>query len=338
MASLPSWLTNIKYVFLISWLLRAALIVYGHLQDNVLNVKFTDIDYHVFTDAAGHVLEGRPPYHRPTYRYTPLIAWLLVPNHILHISAGKVIFISLDILAGWMIYKILALRGQSEPVKVLSCAFWLFNPLTAVVSSRGNAESTMSVLMLMCLYYLMSDSITTSAILYGASVHVKIYPIIHCFAFYLVVDSSPWGRDRATGKFKIHWRLLISRRRVLFTVLSSGTFLMLTLLFYLLYGWEFLHETYFYHLTRTDVRHNFSIYFYVLYLAQKTWVAPLVSSFAFLPQLLLIPTSSFRLFQDPPFLCFIQTFIFVTFNKVCTSQVSLSFKYFIYNLKLMRFF
>ena len=67
-------------------------------------VKFTDVDYRVFTDAARHIYKDGSPYDRHTYRYTPLLAWMLIPNVNVSPLFGKFLFCGFDIIAGHLIY------------------------------------------------------------------------------------------------------------------------------------------------------------------------------------------------------------------------------------------
>jgi phosphatidylinositol glycan class M len=93
---------------------------------------------------------------------------------------------------------------------------------------------------------------------------------------------------------------------------------------YNIYGHEFLQHSYLHHFTRSDHRHNFSPYHLALYLYSalpKQTIS--LSSLAFVPQLLLagivIPLALIG--RDLCTNMFDQTFAFVAFNKVCTSQV-----------------
>ena len=85
----------------VSIIFRAVLLFYGRWQDANSPVKYTDIDYLVFTDASRSLASGGSPYDRATYRYTPLLAWLLYPTTWggIWFEFGKVLFAAGDLLA-----------------------------------------------------------------------------------------------------------------------------------------------------------------------------------------------------------------------------------------------
>ena len=108
------------------------------------------------------------------------------------------------------------------------------------------------------------------------------------------------------------WLLLYTRCKIFWYIFSS-------------YGYTFLQEAYLYHLYRSDTRHNFSVYFYTMYLTAGSWYGPILSAMMFIPQIILLVGVSLKFFLDLPYCFFLHTFIFVTFNKVYTSQVSYIF-------------
>ncbi|KAK1279281.1 GPI mannosyltransferase 1 [Acorus gramineus] len=328
-------------MMLLSGVLRLGLIVYGEWQDAHMEVRYTDVDYVVFSDAAALVAMKESPFGRSTYRYSPILAYLLVPNSVVHPSWGKLIFSAADLLVGVFVNSILKLRGVPEHLRIFSVASWLFNPFTFTIGTRGNCEPIVCAVVLWIIICLMKGKILQAAFWYGFVVHFRIYPIIYSLPILLVLsadniqpDRKPvlmsWvqkqqksSRSSSKRTIKISVSVVLNfatRQRILFAFFSGAIFFLWTGLFFYLYGWEFLNEALLYHLTRTDPRHNFSIYFYYVYLHHELGFSVLEKLVSFLPQLVVQLVLVFRFAEDLPFCLFLQTVAFVAFNKVITAQ------------------
>jgi len=132
------------------------------------------------------VLEGGSPYDWTTYRYTPLMAYLVIPNHLIHPLCGKLLFASLDIICALLIRSILRIQGKVGNVMVDLVS--LLNPLTIVLSTRGSSDIIILFLVLLTVRLLLSHWIILAGLVYGLSVHFKIYPIIYSIPLCLFID------------------------------------------------------------------------------------------------------------------------------------------------------
>ena len=262
------------------------LIAYGAYQDAHFEVPYTDIDYRVYSDAARFVCDGESPYARSTYRYTPLLAWLLTPTCVFP-DFGKVVFAACDVLAVWMMMREREVSGDgnAHTSHWRMLVLWLFSPFTVTISTRGSGESLVVCMLVGVLWLLESGRVVVGAVVYGLAVHWRIFPIVYAPSILLYLsmgsrktengverdgDGTRGGEDTARTTV---WSLVssyVSIRGVVFGVVSAGVFFALGAVMHGLYGKEFLDEAYLYHLTRVDPRHNFSFYFYPAYLFQAT--------------------------------------------------------------------
>lgn len=154
-------LARYKYLVLILGLvLRIALMLYIDWHDENSapgELKLTDIDYYVFTDGSKYMLAGGSPYERHTYRYTPLLSYLVAPSITWHRLWGKSLFVLVDAYCAYLLQHLLWLTSNSHtPAQIQALtAVWMLNPVTLNVSARGNADSIICALVLQCLLYLL---------------------------------------------------------------------------------------------------------------------------------------------------------------------------------------
>ncbi len=173
-------------------------------------------------------LQGRSPYDRSTFRYTPLLALVLAPGVLLSSVCGKLLFVGCDLLSALLLFWLLILRGSARSSARLLCGLWLFNPLTVAVSTRGNAESLLAVLVLSTLLCLESRRRTSAALLFGLAVHMKIYPVTYALPVALSLCGAP---SRGRGPVQNLLRC-VSGDLLRFTAVSGALFLGLNLTFY----------------------------------------------------------------------------------------------------------
>lgn len=352
---------------LLAFVIRIATILYGEFQDRYAEVPFTDIDYKVVTDGARHILNNESPYKRHTYRYTPILAVLLTSNHLIHPAFGKVIFSLFDIVIAALIRQIIldehlhTFQANASSVVAKSkrsvkqstnvrfnlsekhiqqatfySLFWLYNPMAIVIATRGNGDSITGLLILLTIFALQRcirpkqhatwTYILLAGLCHAMAIHFRLYPLAFSLAYYVYLVDVKDGQYPSI----VRAALQFNRKQLLLAGTTIASLSGLTVIFYRLYGYEFVYESYLYHLVRKDSRHNFSLYFYMNYLnSEPIFMEKLLT---FVPQLLilLMVNACFGMHRKTLGFCiFLQSFVIVAFNPVVTSQ------YFVWYLVLL---
>ena len=218
LAEHASWIGLVLRLFLawfLPWLLDD-----GRL---VPEVAYTDIDFHIFSDAAAYVQRGQSPYDRHTYRYTPFLAEFLA--HLPHRELGRYSFCLADALCGWIIVgfrrsdrrsqrqklgKEAGIQSDTTWMKLQDAIWWCYNPLAINICTRGSSESLMVLLPVLLTVWLISGTSiqgTTSpkptvrqaliaGISHGIAIHSKLYPIIYSLSFMAYLASADTSLKR----------------------------------------------------------------------------------------------------------------------------------------------
>ncbi|KAG5472420.1 hypothetical protein LSCM1_03819 [Leishmania martiniquensis] len=321
---------SIRALLLYGGLVRLVLLIYAGFHDCHFRVKYTDIDYTIVVDGAREVLNGGTPFDRTTYRYTPLLAVLVLPAVLIAHPLGKVLFTLSDLGAAYYCFRILLRFSTERSAKWMVAIFILWNPVVLNVSTRGNSDMLICFLSMGVLAKFVEGRYFVAAAILGFAVHVKIYPVIYALPLVLGV----WEGAKSCR----FWSRLAHTAHV---VVGCGfwftaAFAVPTYACYVVYGQQYLDEAFLYHIHREDHRHNFSPYWLLMYLnmgRRNLGVGRDHSAglFAFLPQLAVLGYASWKLRTNVAHAFCIETILFVAFNKVCTVQ------YFVWFLPFLGF-
>lgn len=242
---MSSYLSSPIRVFSSAIILRVVFFFYGLWQDANSPMNYTDIDYYVFTDASRFLAHNQSPYDRETYRYTPLLAYLLLPTAWTPIlfSFGKALFAISDIITGYLITLVLRSEYQMSQERALKFAsIWLLNPMVATISTRGSSEGLLGVMVIALLWAVVKKRIILAGLLLGLAVHFKIYPFIYAPSIVWWMDDEhlglvkrPAAKDMGALNIKDVTKNFFNWPRMQLAVISLLTFIGLNLAMYSMY-------------------------------------------------------------------------------------------------------
>ena len=289
------------------------LLAYAAWHDAAFPIRYTDVDYDVFTGAAALVARGASPYGQAGYRYPPLVAWVLAPGVWLKIPWlwGRALFAVGDILCGAVAAAAAAVSdGAPLPAARAASALFLLSPFAAVLSTRGSMDSLSCLLVLLALLSFQARRAAAGMAALGAAAHLRLYPVIYVLPALLhsVQAGGGEGGLRARGA------------RGLPLLLSCGAaFLLPTAAAVWAHGWPAVGQAYLYHGSRVDAAHSFSplwVHIHASLAAGGSGGWAVAAPWSLLAALA-VGVAAWR---DLPLCFFLQTLAFVSLNRVVTAQ------------------
>ncbi|KAL0233800.1 hypothetical protein PCE1_002306 [Barthelona sp. PCE] len=295
---------------------RCIFFAYSFIHEAMGSVPFTDIDFYVVMEGALLYSQGKSPYIRTTYRYTPFLAMIFSYPVFLHNPfLVKIVLVALDIAIGYMMCLIVKKLQNKSSLSLLSFFLWLGNPVVANISTRGSPEAVICFFVVLFVYLFISKRFKLSAVVLGFATHYKIFP-----GLFSIAVLCYFGLRSVQSIIRIFE----------FAFFAFISFVAPIIFYYRKFGFDFLYESYFYHIIRKDHRHNFSVYWLSIYLSELTVPSTAERILNYIPmilQLILIIKISVPLiyYKGDKNILFLRVlfeivFVFVFFNKVVTVQ------------------
>ena len=146
---------------------RFLLLILGSLIDSSdMQLKYTDIDYFIYSQASRYMWDGKSPYLQETFRYPPLLALLMLPNRHF-VWFGKLLFLLADVYIIVVIDKILSTVNDLKFAGNISKEFrdwigflWAVNPFSSNIATRGSMDSLSNLMILSTLLMVKKEAHT----------------------------------------------------------------------------------------------------------------------------------------------------------------------------------